>query len=69
MFVAVHVIMSFQFVYEEKILNSYDIEPLQAVECEGFYGIIIVFIFLGTLSYINAGPCLLSNSSILPWTL
>ena len=67
--VAAQIFLSAQFVYEEKMLSSYDIEPLQAVGWEGFYGLIIMSIVLVPLSYINTGSCLWSNSPSSPWTL
>ena len=60
---------SFQYVYEEKILNVYDVSPLEVVGWEGFYGFIMMFILLIPLSYIDTGSCLFSNSPKPPWTL
>ena len=69
MVVAAQIFMSFQFVYEEKVLSSYDIAPLQAVGWEGLYGLIIMSVVLVPLSYIDIGTCTLSNSPSPPWTL
>jgi len=38
--ICAQVIVSFQMVYEEKILTGYDIAPLQAVGWEGFWGFV-----------------------------
>lgn len=69
MIVVAQIFMSFQFVYEEKVLSSYTIAPLQAVGWEGLYGLIIMSILLIPLSYINLGSCIFSNSPTPPWTL
>ena len=69
MVVVAQIFMSFQFVYEEKVLNCYEIEPLQAVGWEGFYGLAIMTILLVPLSYIDTGSCSWSNSPFPPWTL
>ena len=42
--VAAQIFLSIQFVYEEKVLSSYDIEPLQIAGWEGFYGITAMFL-------------------------
>ena len=69
MIVGAQIFMSFQFVYEEKVLSSYDIAPLQAVGWEGLYGLIIMSVLLVPLSYIDLGSCIFSNSPSPPWTL
>ena len=53
MVVAAQIFFSFQFVYEEKLLNSYDVAPLQMVGWEGLYGLMIMSFVLATLSYID----------------
>ena len=63
------IFLALQFVYEEKILNSYEVEPLQAVVCDGFYGLIFMSFLLVPLSYIDTVSCLWSNSPDDPWTL
>merc|ERR1740124_1150607 len=50
--VVAQVIVSFQMVYEEKVLSGYDIQPLQAVGWEGFWGFcgmttcLVIFFFI-----------------------
>ena len=69
MVVAAQIFFSFQFVYEEKLLNTYDITPLQMVGWEGLYGLTIMSVVLALLSYIDIGSCLFSSSPSPPWTL
>jgi len=50
--VGAQLIVSFQMVYEEKVLSNYDIQPLQAVGWEGFWGFcgmttaLVIFYFI-----------------------
>ena len=67
--VAAQIFLSMQFVYEEKILSLYDIEPLQIVEWEGFYGIMAMTFVILPLNIIDTGSCRWSNSPTPPWTV
>ena len=69
MVVAAQIFYSFQFVYEEMLLSSYDIAPLQMVGWEGLYGLIIMLVMLVLLSYIDTGTCVFSSSPSPPWKL
>ena len=55
MILAAQGFLSIQFVYEEKLMNTYDIVPLQAVGWEGIYGLMIISVLLVPLSYIDIG--------------
>ena len=67
--VAAQIFLSIQFVYEEKVLSSYDIEPLQIAGWEGFYGIMAMFFVILPLNIIDTGSCRWSNSPTPPWTV
>ena len=67
--VAAQIFLSLQFVYEEKVLALYEIEPLQVVGWEGFYGLMAISIVLVPLNVIDTGSCLWSNSPTFPWTV
>ena len=67
--VAAQIFLSMQFVYEEKILSLYDIEPLQIVGWEGFYGIMAMTFVILPLNIIDTGSCTWSNSPTPPWTV
>ena len=67
--VAAQIFLSMQFVYEEKILSLYDIEPLQIVGWEGFYGIMAMTFVILPLNIIDTGSCRWSNSPTPPWTV
>jgi len=69
MVVAAQIFFSFQFVYEEKLLNSYDVAPLQMVGWEGLYALMIMLVVFVILAYIDIGTCFLSSSPSPPWTL
>ena len=69
MVVVAKIFHSLQFVYEENIFNQYEVEPLQMVGWEGFYGLIIMSILLLPLSYIPAGSQRWSSSPSAPWNL
>ena len=66
---AAQIFLSLQFVYEEKVLALYEIEPLQVVGWEGFYGLMAISIVLVPLNVIDTGSCLWSNSPTFPWTV
>ena len=44
------IFLSAQFVYEEKVLSSYDIDPLQLAGWEGFYGLLAMAVMMIPLS-------------------
>jgi len=44
----------FLFVFEQKLLSKYHLEPLQVVGYEGMYGLIIEIILLPILTFV---PC------------
>ena len=67
--VAAQIFLSLQFVYEEKVLALYEIEPLQVVGWEGFYGLMAISMVLVPLNVIDTGSCLWSNSPTFPWTV
>ena len=67
--VAAQIFLSMQFVYEEKVLSSYDIQPLQIAGWEGFYGIMAMFFVILPLNIIDTGSCRWSNSPTPPWTV
>ena len=69
MVVAAQIFYSFQFVYEEMLLSSYNITPLQMVGWEGLYGLIIMLVTLVLLSYIDTSTCAFSTSPSPPWKL
>ena len=69
MSVVAQICYSLQFVYEEKILSQNEIQPLQTVGLEGFYGLIIMSILLVPLAYIDAGSELWSSSHSPPYVL
>ena len=63
------IFLSAQFVYEEKVLSCYDIEPLQLAGWEGFYGLLAMAVMIIPLSLIDTGSCIWSNSPTPPWTV
>ena len=67
--VAAQIFLSAQFVYEEKVLSCYDIEPLQLAGWEGLYGLMAISVLIVPLSFIDTGSCLWSNSPTPPWTV
>jgi len=67
--VCAQVVVSFQMVYEEKILTKYDIAPLQAVGWEGFWGFIGMSLCLVIFYFIPVQQELWSYSPTPPYQL
>jgi len=63
------VIVSFQMVYEEKVLSNYAIAPLQAVGSEGFFGFVLMILALVGFAYIPTDSLDWGHSPMAPYYL
>jgi len=63
------VIVSFQMVYEEKVLSNYAIAPLQAVGSEGFFGFVLMILALVGFAYIPTDSLDWGHSPMKPYYL
>jgi len=67
--VCAQVVVSFQMVYEEKILTKYDIAPLQAVGWEGFWGFLGMSLCLVIFYFVPVQQALWSYDPTPPYNL